>query len=242
MVANASSVPYRDQGMFKSWGKDTLSDQDESEQLKLWRDKCAKAKKRVSTPTCNSPHKTSTSARKCTARVPGANWIGYKPERMRTSTKNLIWRTGYPSTPSQAEEVPLPVDVPATSIPSLVKDLARVSRKGRSRSHSQSSTLSSDTSPALMEAQPLRGRSRSHSQSSTLSSDTSPALMEAQPLRGPQVHVNRYMAGKEASNVVQMHEPPQPSSNRPTKRKCSWSWGFLIFLQLQGWEMPSNQN
>ena len=50
MVANASSVPYRDQGMFKSWGKDTLPDQDESEQLKLWRDKCAKAKKRVSTP------------------------------------------------------------------------------------------------------------------------------------------------------------------------------------------------
>ena len=103
------------------------------------------------------------------AHIPWPNFIGYKPElmadnwhpaeqppqaetaRMKGKGKRTaatqwapIWRTNYPTYSVWDERTP------ATSIPSLVKELAKSTK--RPRSASQSSSSSSDNYPAIREA------------------------------------------------------------------------------------------
>ena len=163
-------------------------------------------------PICRTIHKTAESARKCMAHIPGPNFIGYKPELMaddwhpvqsppqhetsrnkgkgkRTAATMLkpFWRTNYPSY-SVWEE-----GTPATSIPSLVKELAKTTK--RPRSASQSSSSSGDNYPAMREAlnQPPMG----------------PPLSKA---RKAKAHFYRMKAGEGPSDVVQYHPTPNPSN------------------------------
>ena len=162
-------------------------------------------------PICRTIHKTAESARKCMAHIPGPNFIGYKPELMaddwhpvqsppqpktsrskgkgkRTAATMLkpSWRTNYPSSSAWKE------GTPATSIPSLVKKLAKTTK--RPRSASQSSSSSGDNYPAMREAlnQPPMG----------------PPLSKA---RKAKAHFYRIKAGEGPSDVVQYH--PSPSSS-----------------------------
>ena len=141
------------------------------------------------------------------AQIPGPNFIGYKPELMadnwhpatqppqaetargkgkgkRTPASHLkpYWRTNYP-TYSVWDE-----GTPATSIPSLVKELAKSTK--RPRSASQSSSSSSDNYPAMREA--LMG----------------PPLSKP---RKAKAHFYRMKAGEGSSDVVQYHPTPNPS-------------------------------
>ena len=168
-------------------------------------------------PICRTIHKTAESARKCMAHIPGPNFIGYKPELMaddwhpvpapsqselsrnkgrgkRTAATQLkpYWRTNYP-TYSVWDE-----GTPATSIPSLVKELAKTTK--RPRSASQSSSSSGDNYPVMREAlnQPLMG----------------PPLSKA---RKAKAHFYRMKAGEGTSDVVQYH----PTPNFPKKKEHS---------------------
>ena len=162
-----SSNPPIQQKAFQPWGKDNWPTQKESMCLVNWRE--YNLEKYPPGPICRTVHKTAESARKCMAHIPGPNFIGYKPELMADSwhpvqqppqaetTRNKgkgkrtaatmlkpFWRTNYP-TYSVWDE-----GTPATSIPSLVKELAKSSK--RPRSASQSSSSSSDNYPAVREA------------------------------------------------------------------------------------------
>ena len=146
------------------------------------------------------------------AHIPGPIFIGYKPELMaddwhpvqsppqpetsrnkgkgkRTPATMLkpFWRTNYPSY-SVWEE-----GTPATSIPSLVKELAKTTK--RPRSACQSSSSSGDNYPAMREAlnQPPMG----------------PPLSKA---RKAKAHFYRMKAGEGPSEVVQYHPTPNPSN------------------------------
>ena len=146
------------------------------------------------------------------AHIPGPNFIGYKPELMadnwhpaaqpplaetpktkgkgkRTATTQLrpYWRTNYP-TYSVWDE-----GTPATSIPSLVKELAKSTK--RPRSASQSSSSSGDNYPAVREAlnNPPMG----------------PPLSKA---RKAKAHFYRMKAGEGASDLMQYH--PTPGSSK----------------------------
>ena len=146
------------------------------------------------------------------AHIPGPNFIGYKPELMadswhpvqqpprpetsrnkgkgrRTAATQLkpYWRTNYPSYSVWDE------GTPATSIPSLVKELAKSSK--RPRSAGQSSSSSGDNYPAMREAlnQPPMG----------------PPLSKA---RKAKAHFYRMKAGESPSDVVQYHPTPNPSN------------------------------
>ena len=96
------------------------------------------------------------------------------------------WRTNYPSYSVWDE------GTPATSIPSLVKELAKSSK--RPRSASQSSSSSGDNYLAMREAlnQPPMG----------------PPLSKA---RKAKAHFYRMKAGESTSDVVQYHPTPNPS-------------------------------
>ena len=145
------------------------------------------------------------------AHIPGPNFIGYKPELMtdnwnptaqppqaeaargkgkgrRTPATQLkpYWRTNYPSYSVWDE------GTPATSIPSLVKELAKSTK--RPRSASQSSSSSSDNYPAMREAleKPPMG----------------PPLSKA---RKAKAHFYRMKAGEGPSDIVQYHPAPNPS-------------------------------
>ena len=97
------------------------------------------------------------------------------------------WRTNYP-TYSVWDE-----GTPATSIPSLVKELAKSSK--RPRSASQSSSSSNDNYPAMKEAlnKPPMG----------------PPLSKA---RKAKAHFYRMKAGETSSDLVQFHPTPGPSN------------------------------
>ena len=145
------------------------------------------------------------------AQIPGPNFIGYKPELMadnwhpavqplqatitreknkgkRTPATQLkpYWRTNYPSYSVWDE------GTPATSIPSLVKELAKSTK--RPRSASQSSSSSSDNHPVMRKAldKPPMG----------------PPLSKA---RKAKAHFYRMKAGEGSSDVVQYHPAPNPS-------------------------------
>ena len=198
------------QKAFQPWGKDNWPTQKESICLMNWRK--YNMEKYPPGPICRTIHKTAESARKCMAHIPGPNFIGYKPELMaddwhpvqsppqpetsrnkgkgkRTAATMLkpFWRTNYPSY-SVWEE-----GTPATSIPSLVKELAKTTK--RPRSASQSSSSSGDNYPAMREAlnQPPMG----------------PPLSKA---RKAKVHFYRMKAGEGPSDVVQYHPTPNPSN------------------------------
>ena len=146
------------------------------------------------------------------AHIPGPNFIGYKPKLMadnwhpaahppqaeavrskdkgkRTAATQLkpYWRTNY-STYSVWDE-----GTPATSIPSLVKELAKSNK--RPRSASQSSSSSNDNYPAMREAleKPTMG----------------PPLSKA---RKAKAHFYRMKTGESSSDVVQYHPTPRPSN------------------------------
>ena len=146
-----SSNPPMQQKAFQPWGKDNWPTQKESICLVNWRK--YNMDKYPPGPICRTIHKTAESARKCMAHIPGPNFIGYKPELMaddwhpvpappqpepsrnkgkgkRTAATQLkpYWRTNYPTYSVWNE------GTPATSIPSLVKELAKCeSPKSRSR-------------------------------------------------------------------------------------------------------------
>ena len=179
-----SGNPHPGHGMFEPWGKGNFPSMEESEQLKIWRDKNFKSC--MSKVVCDTPHRTAAAARKCDAKIPGPNWSGYKPHLMRSSRpqKNAIWRSGYYSIPFQPNEEGAPLPVPATSIPSLVKELAKVSQYRRDRQHNHSSN-SSDTSSILDDSQSFRV----------------PAV--------PPAHIpQEYQVGRSADNPIQIHDEP----------------------------------
>ena len=205
-----SSNPPMQQKAFQPWGKDNWPTQKESICLVNWRK--YNMDKYPPGPICRTIHKTAESARKCMAHIPGPNFIGYKPELMaddwhpvpappqpelsrkkdkgkRIAATQLkpYWRTNYP-TYSVWDE-----GTPATSIPSLVKELAKTTKRPRSASHSSSSS-SSDNYPAMREAlnQPPMG----------------PPLSKA---RKAKAHFYRMKAGEGTSDVVQYHPTPNPS-------------------------------
>ena len=164
------------------------------EQLMMWRDK--NMKKTMAKPVCTTPHDTAAGTRKCDSKINGPNWSGYKPHKMRPTHKKAIWRSGYYAVPFQpnAEGELLPLPVPATSIPSLVKELAKVSQRRRDRSHSHSSN-SSDTSSALGDSQSFR-------------------VPEV-----PQAHSNKHKVGRGTSDAIQIHEPPCSLSGSSQKQQ-----------------------
>ena len=199
------SNPPMQQKAFQPWGKDNWPTKNESICLLNWRE--YNMDKYHPGPICRTIHKTAESARKCTAQIPGPNFIGYKPELMadnwhpvsqplkptitrdkgkgkRTPASQLkpYWRTNYP-TYSVWDE-----GTPATSIPSLVKELPKSSK--RPRSASQSSSSSNDNYPAMKEA--LMG----------------PPLSKP---RKAKAHFYRMKAGEGSSDVVQYHPTPDPS-------------------------------
>ena len=135
---------------------------------------------------CNTPHRTAAGARKCSAKIPGPNWSGYKPHLMRASRPhvNAIWRSGYYSIPFEPNEQGGPLPVPRTSIPSVAKDLAKMHlyRRGRRQSHC---SLSSDTSSTMEDNQAARV----------------PAM--------PTGHSTlEYSVGKSVDNPIQIHDEP----------------------------------
>ena len=200
-----SSNPPMQQKAFQPWGKDNWPTQKESICLVNWRE--YNLDKYPPGPICRTIHKTAESARKCMAQIPGPNFIGYRPELMAdnwhpatqppqaevargkgkgkmtpASQLKPYWRTNYP-TYSVWDE-----GTPATSIPSLVKELAKSTK--RPRSASQSSSSSSDNYPAMREA--LMG----------------PPLSKP---RKAKAHFYRMKAGEGSSDVVQYHPSPNPS-------------------------------
>ena len=210
-----SSNPPMQQKAFQPWGKDNWPTQKESICLVNWRK--YNMDKYPPGPICRTIHKTAESARKCMAHIPGPNFIGYKPELMaddwhpvpapsqselsrnkgrgkRTAATQLkpYWRTNYPSYSVWDE------GTPATSIPSLVKELAKTTK--RPRSASQSSSSSGDNYPVMREAlnQPPMG----------------PPLSKA---RKAKAHFYRMKAGEGTSDVVQYH----PTPNFPKKKEHS---------------------
>ena len=199
----SSNLPMQ-QKAFQPWGKDNWPTKKESICLLNWRE--YNMDKYPPGPICRTIHKTAESARKCMAQIPGPNFIGYRPELMadiwhpatqplqptitrdkgkgkRTPASQLkpYWRTNYP-TYSVWDE-----GTPATSIPSLVKELAKSTK--RPRSASQSSSSSNDNYPAMKEA--LMG----------------PPLSKP---RKAKAHFYRMKAGKGSSDVVQYHPTPNP--------------------------------
>ena len=112
-----------------------------------------------------------------------------KGKGRRTAATQLkpYWRTNYPSYSVWDE------GTPATSIPSLVKELAKSSK--RPRSASQSSSSSGDNYLAMREAlnKPPMG----------------PPLSKA---RKAKAHFYRMKAGESPSDVVQYHPTPNPSN------------------------------
>ena len=225
-----SSNPPMQQKAFQPWGKDNWPTQKESICLVNWRE--YNLGKYPPGPICRTIHKTAESARKCMAHIPGPNFIGYKPELMadnwhpaqqppqaettrnkgkakRTAATQLkpYWRTNYP-TYSVWDE-----GTPATSIPSLVKELAKSTK--RPRSASQSSSSSNDNYPAMREAlnKPPMG----------------PPLSKA---RKTKTHFYRMKAGEGSSDLVQYHPTPGPSSGvveaevSPPKEPKSETKGF----------------
>ena len=151
-----SGKPHAGHSTFEPWGRGHYPSMEESEQLKIWRDK--NFEKAMVKAICKTPHRTEASARKCAAKIPGGNWSGFKPHLMRASRPhvNAIWRSGYYTVPFQLNEQGGPLPVPSTSLPSLVKELSKITqyKKGRRQSHSSSS---SDTSSALEENQVFQG-------------------------------------------------------------------------------------
>ena len=161
-------------------------------------------------PICRTIHKTAESARKCMVHITGPNYLGYKPElladnwhpvdqppqaettrmngkgkRVADTQLNPIWRTNYPNNPVKEE------GTPATSIPSLVKELAKFTK--RSRSASQSSSSSGDNYPAVraaLESPPI-----------------GPPLSKA---RKAKAHFYRMKVGEGPSDPVQYHPTPNP--------------------------------
>ena len=207
-----SSNPPMQQKAFQPWGKDNWPTQKESTCLVNWRK--YNMDKYPPGPICRTIHKTAESARKCMAHIPGPNFIGYKPELMaddwhpvpappqlepsrnkgkgrRTAATKLkpYWRTNYPTFSVRNE------GTPATSIPSLVKELAKTTK--RPRSVSQSSSSSGDNYPAMREAlnQPPMG----------------PPLSKA---RKAKAHFYRMKAGEGTSDVVQYHLTPNPPKKK----------------------------
>ena len=207
-----SSNPPMQQKAFQPLGKDNWPTQKESICLVNWRK--YNMDKYPPGPICRTIHKTAESARKCMAHIPGPNFIEYKPElmaddwhpvpappqsepsrnkgkRKRTAATQLkpYWRTNYPSYSVWNE------GIPATSIPSLVKELAKTTE--RPRSVSQSSSSSGDNYPAMREAlnQPPMG----------------PPLSKA---RKAKAHFYRMKAGEGTSDVVQYHPTPSPSNEK----------------------------
>ena len=204
-----SSNPPMQQKAFQPWGKDNWPTKKESICLLNWRE--YNMDKYPPGPICRTIHKTAESARKCMAQIPGPNFIGYKPELMadnwhpvvqplqatitreknkgkRTPATQLkpYWRTNYPSYSVWDE------GTPATSIPSLVKELAKSTK--RPRSASQSSSSSNDNYPVIRKAldEPPMG----------------PPLSKA---RKAKAHFYRMKAGEGTSDVVQYHPTPNPS-------------------------------
>ena len=200
-----STNPPMQQKAFQPWGKDNWPTQKESICLVNWRE--YNMDKYPPGPICRTIHKTAESARKCMAQIPGPNFIGYKPELMadnwhpatqppqaevargkgkgrRTPASQLkpYWRTNYPIYSVWDE------GTPATSIPSLVKELAKSTK--RPRSASQSSSSSNDNYPTMREA--LMG----------------PPLSKP---RKAKAHFYRMKAGEGSSDVVQYHPIPDPS-------------------------------
>ena len=150
-----SGNPHPGHGMFEPWGKGHFPSMEESEQLKIWRDK--NFEKTMNKVICHKLHRTAASARKCAAKIPGSNWTGYKPHLMRASRPhvNAIWRSGYYSIPFEPNEEGGPLPVPSTSLPSLVKELAKINQYKRDRRCSHTS-ISSDTSSTLDDSQSSR--------------------------------------------------------------------------------------
>ena len=116
-----------------------------------------------------------------------------KGKGKRTAATQLkpYWRTNYPTYSVWNE------GTPATSIPSLVKELAKTTK--RPRSASQSSSSSGDNYPAMREAlnQPPMG----------------PPLSKA---RKAKAHFYRMKAGEGTSDVLQYHPTPNPSDDQRT--------------------------
>ena len=150
-----SGNPHPGHGMFEPWGKGHFPSMEESEQLKIWRDR--NFQKAMNKVICNKPHRTAAGARKCAAKIPGGNWTGFKPHLMRASRPhvNAIWRSGYYSIPFEPSEEGGPIPVPSTSIPSLVKELAKINNYKGNRRNSHTS-ISSDTSSAMDDSQSSR--------------------------------------------------------------------------------------
>ena len=205
-----SSNPPMQQKAFQPWGKDNWPTQKESICLVNWKE--YNLDSYPPGPICRTIHKTAESARKCMAHIPGPNFIGYKPELMantwhpvdqpplaitaknkgrgkRVAATQLkpYWRTNYP-TYSVWDE-----GTPATSIPSLVKELAKTTK--RPRSASESSSSNSDNYPAIRGAlnKPPMG----------------PPLSKA---RKAKAHFYRMKAGEGSSDLVQYHPTPGSSS------------------------------
>ena len=204
-----SSNPPMQQKAFQPWGKDNWPTKQESICLVNWRDYNLE---KYPGPICRTIHKTAESARKCMAHIPGPYFIGYKPELMadnwhptqeppqaetrnkgkgkRTPATKLkpYWRTNYPTYSVWDEETP------ATSIPSLVKELAKTTK--RPRSASQSSSSSSDNYPTMREIlnKPPMG----------------PPMSKA---RKAKAHFYRMKAGEGPSDMVQYHPAPNPSDD-----------------------------
>ena len=220
-----SSNPPMQQKAFQPWGKDNWPTQKESICLVNWRK--YNMDKYPPGPICRTIHKTAESARKCMAHIPGPNFIGYKPELMaddwhpvpappqpelsrkkdkgkRIAATQLkpYWRTNYP-TYSVWDE-----GTPATSIPSLVKELAKTTKRPRSASQSSSSS-SSDNYPAMREAlnQPPMG----------------PPLSKA---RKAKAHFYRMKAGEGTSDVVQYHPTPagEADEGQPEVKPQGYLW------------------
>ena len=186
-----SEKPHPGHGIFEPWGKGHFPSMEESEQLQLWRDKNFK---QTMNKVCHTPHRTAAGARKCESKIPGSNWSGFKPHLMRSSRphKNAIWRSRYYSIPFEPNEEGAPLPVPKTSIPSLVKELAKVSQYRRDRLLSHNSS-SSDTSSALDDSQSSRV----------------PAL--------PADHLqHECQVGRSPDNPIQIHdEPPSSAEGGP---------------------------
>ena len=178
-----SGEPHPGHGTFEQWGKGHFPSMEESEQLQIWRDKNFK---QTMNAVCNTPHRTAAGARKCTSKIPGPNWSGYKPHLMRASRPhvNAIWRSGYYSIPFEPNEEGGQLPVPRASIPSVAKELAKrhLYRRGRRQSHSSNS------------------------------SDTSATLDDNQSSRVPELptgHTTKeYSVGKSADSPIQIHDEP----------------------------------
>ena len=195
-----SGEPHPGHGTFEPWGKGHFPSMEESEQLQIWRDKNFQ---KTMSAVCNKQHRTAAGARKCPSKIPSPNWSGFKPHLMRASRPhvNAIWRSGYYSIPFEPNEQGGPLPVPRTSIPSLVKELAKINQYRRDRRHSHSS-ISSDTSSALDDSQSSRV----------------PAL--------PTGHATHECSvGKSADNPIQIHDEPSFQAEGGSFNFREWSRG-----------------